>query len=116
MCRALKVVCVAAGAPSLEALRRAASGPDWELATGATSADEALGQIEEQRPHVLVTWGSFRDLVEAVRARYPGMRIVWVGRGEDVPEANASIRSLKEVRDAIKGVPPPGGPVRGPSP
>jgi len=40
------------------------------------------------------------------------MRIVWVGRGEEVPEANASVRSLKEVRDAIRGLPPPGGPVR----
>ena len=112
MCRALKVVCVAAGAPSLEALKRATAGPDWELTPGATSAEEALAQIDGQRAHVLVTWGSFAELVRTARERYPGMRIVWVGRGEEVPEANASIRGLKGVREAVKGLPPPGGPVR----
>jgi hypothetical protein len=111
VCRALKVVCVAAGAPSLGALKRAAVGSDWELTPGATSAPEALAQIGEGA-HVLVTWGSFAELVRAARERYPGMRIVWVGRGEEVAEANASIRSLGEIRDAIRGLPPPGGPVR----
>ena len=43
---------------------------------------------------MLVTWGSFAELVRTARERYPGMRIVWVGRGEEVPEANASIRGL----------------------
>jgi hypothetical protein len=112
VCRALKVVCVAAGAPSLEALKRAAAGPEWELAPGTTSVEEALAQIEGLRAHVLVTWGSFAELVRTARERHPGMRIVWVGRGEEVPEANASIRGLKGVRDAIKGLPPPSGPVR----
>ncbi len=112
MCRALKVVCVAAGGPSLAALKRAATGAEWELTAGATSPDEALEQIEREHPHVLVTWGSFGDLVREVRGRRPGMRIVWVGRGEEVPEANASIRSLEDVRASIKGLPLPGGPVR----
>ncbi len=112
MCRALKVVCVAAGAPSLAALKRAAAGVVWELTAGATSQDEALAQIESELPLVLVTWGSFGELVREVRRRLPGMRIVWVGRGEEVPEANASVRSLEDVRRAIKSLPPPGGPVR----
>jgi hypothetical protein len=112
VCRALKVVCVAAGVPSLAALKRAAAGVDWELTAGATSQDEALAQIENELPLVLVTWGSFGELVREVRRRLPGMRIVWVGRGEEVPEANASVRSLQDVRGAIKSLPPPGGPVR----
>jgi hypothetical protein len=112
MCRALKVVCVAAGAPSLGALKRAVAGPEWELTAGATSAAEALAQLESERAHVLVTWGSFAELVGEARQRWPGLRIVSVGRGEKVPGADASIRSVKEVRDAIRGLSPPAGPVR----
>ncbi|MDP9342745.1 MAG: hypothetical protein M3Q23_11780 [Actinomycetota bacterium] len=103
---------MAVGAPSLAALKQAAAGAEWELVDGTTSADEALAEIERERPHVLVTWGSFAELVREARRRYPGMRIVWVGRGEEIPEANASLPGLEGVRDAIKGLPPAGGPVR----
>jgi len=112
VCRALKVLCVADGSPSLASLKRAASGAEWELTAGATTADDALAQLESERPHVLVTCGPFGELVREVRRRVPGMRIVWVGEDHELPEASASVRSPDEVRAAIRGLPPPGGPVR----
>ena len=110
MCRALQVLCVANGAPSLDALRRAAVGQEWEVA-GATGGDEALKALDATRPHVLVAWGALADLVKQARRRFPGLRIVAVGRTA-VPEADVNITSIKDVRSAILGVPPVGGPVR----
>ena len=111
MCRALQVVCVAAGEPSLRTLKRAAVSKDWELTLGATDADAALEQIAERRAHVLVAWGAFGDLVRRARERFPGLRIVAVGR-TPIEEADVNLNSIKGVRDAVLGVPPPGGPVR----
>ena len=109
MCRALQVVCVAADAESLQALKRAAVSQDWELTPGATDAEEALAQIEDRRAHVLVVWGEFPGLVERAHELRPGLRIVAVGDGAD---ADATVTSTEDVRGAVLGIPPPGGPVR----
>lgn len=109
MCRAVKVLCVAPGGDALAALKRAAVTADWELSPGATSEEEALAQLESERPHVLVVFGEFAGLVGKAREAYPFMRIV---ADRDVPGATAVAASMEEVRDAVKGLPRPGGPIR----
>jgi hypothetical protein len=109
MCRALKVLCVAEDRGAVSALKRATVSAEWELTPGATSEEEALAQLESERPHVLVAFGDFEALVRKARASFPGIRIV-VDR--DVPEATMVVRSADEVRAGVKGLPPPGGPVR----
>lgn len=110
MCRALTVLCVAEDAESLLALKRASVSADWELAPGACSEAEALEQLESEHPHVVVVFGAFGPLVEAIRDRVPYVRIV---ADRDLPGANAVVASLAEVRAAVTGLPRPGGPVRG---
>ena len=109
MCRALQVVCVAADAESLSALKHAAVAQDWELTAGATDGDAALAQLEERRAHVLVVWGEFDGLVERARELRPGMRVVAVAGS--VADADVRVESIDEVRDSILGIPPRGGPV-----
>jgi len=107
LCRAVKVLCVAADEASLADLKRAAVGADWELTSGATSEEGALAQLED-RPHVMVVWGLFPDLMQAARQLRPALRIVGsVG----VIGADSVVESLDEVRGAIAGLPRPGGPV-----
>jgi hypothetical protein len=111
MCRALQVVCVASDGPSLQMLKRATVSQDWELTTGATDAEDALAQIEERRAHVLVVWGPFGELVRRARERRPALRIIAVV-DEPVGQADMNLASIEEVRAAVLGVTPPGGPVR----
>jgi hypothetical protein len=108
MCRALKVLCVAEDEDALGALERATVSAEWELAGGATSEPDAIGQIDAERPHVLVVFGSFDRLIALVREGFPGMRIV---TDRDAPGATAVATSLEEVRGLVKGIPRPGGPV-----
>jgi hypothetical protein len=108
MCRALKVLCVAPDADRLAALKRAAVSADWELTSGATSEAEALERLEAEHPHVAVVVGGLEGFVREARRRYPFLRIV-VDR--PVPEASAVVADLGEVRDAIRGLPRPAGPV-----
>lgn len=108
MCRALKVLCVAPDAVSLAELKRASVSADWELARGAIGEEEALAQLEEEQPHVVVAFGELGDLVERVRAKLPFLRIV---TDREVPGASV-VASLEEVRTAVKALPRPGGPVR----
>ena len=110
MCRALQVLCVAGGEPSLDALKRAAVGQEWEV-SGAVGAEAALRELSARSPHILVVWGAFGDLVRQAREASPGLRIVAVGRSP-MAEADVNLSSIKDVRNAILGVPPPGGPVR----
>jgi hypothetical protein len=110
MCRALQVLCVATGKPSLDALKRATVAQEWEL-IGAVGSEEAMVALKSGHPHVLVVWGSFADVVREARASFPGLRIVAVGR-DPIEEADVSITSISGVRDAILGTPPVGGPVR----
>ena len=109
MCRAVKVMCVASDEDALRALKRASVAAEWELTPGAPDADAALRQLEEERPHFLVAFGTYGDLVTTARARHPGLRIV---TDRDVPGADVVATSLDEVRDALVGAPRPGGPVR----
>lgn len=109
MCRALKLMCVAEDAESLAALKRAAVSADWELAPGAVTEEDALVQLEEERPHILVAFGPFEGLVARARERFPALRIV---ADRDLPGASVVAASLEEVRGAVLGLPRPGGPVR----
>ena len=113
MCRALLVLCVARDPERLRALRLAAAGAGWELAPGATSTDEALRQLDERGPHVLVVEGDLGDLVAAARAARPRLHVISVGR---LPGADAEVGGLDEVRGAVAATASPGGPVRGPAP
>ena len=108
MCRAVRVLCVAQDRASLDALKRASVSAEWELCAGATDLRPALDQIDLERPHALVAFGPFADLVALVAERFPGMRIV-TDRG--TPGATAVAASLEEVRDLLASQPRPGGPV-----
>jgi hypothetical protein len=105
VCRALKVLCVAPDAAALEALRRASVSAEWELAPGATSEEEAMARLHEQRPHVLVVFGAFPGLVDRALEAYPFLRVI---ADREMPGAVA-VGSVDEVRAAVKGS---GGPVR----
>jgi hypothetical protein len=107
VCRPLNVLCVAGDPQTLAALKRAAVGAEWELATGAISDAEALTQLEAERPHVLVVFGPFEALCALARERLPAIRIV---ADRDLPGADAVASSLDEVRTAVTGLAWPGGP------
>jgi len=109
VCRAVKVLCVATNRESLAELKRAAVAAEWELAPGATSAEEALTQIAAERPQMLVAFGPFDELVALVRERVPWIRIV---TDRDAPGADVVATSLEEVRGALVAQPRPGGPIR----
>jgi hypothetical protein len=109
MCRALKVLCVASDAEALAALKAATVAADWELCPGATDLRGALDQIDVERPHLLVAFGDFEELVALVAERFPGMRIV---TDRDAPGATVVATSLEDARGLLRGQPRPGGPVR----
>jgi hypothetical protein len=109
MCRAVKVLCVAPDDDSLAALKRAAVGAAWELTPGATDLRSALDQIDLERPHALVVFGPFDELVALAAERFPGIRIV---TDRDTPGASAVARSRDDVRGLLTQLPRPGGPVR----
>ena len=108
MCRALKVLCLAPDRDALVALKNAAVSAEWELASGATTEADAIGQIDAERPHVLVVFGPFERVVSLARGRFPAM---WIITDRDAPGATAVATSLKDVRGLVKGIPRPGGPV-----
>jgi hypothetical protein len=108
MCRALKVLCVAADASALAELKRAAVSAEWELAPGATTEGDAIRQLHAERPHVLVVFGSFPALVERALEASPYLRVV---SDRAIPGAVA-VGSLEQVRAAVKSSNGPGGPVR----
>jgi hypothetical protein len=109
MCRALKVLCVAADPESLTALKKATVSADWELSAGAINETDALAMIDVDRPHALVAFGAFGNLVALISERFPGMRIV-VDR--QTPGATDVAGSLEDVRGLLRGAPRPGGPIR----
>ena len=108
MCRALKVLVVAPDAESLGALKRAAVSADWELTRGATDEAAALAQLEDEHPHVVVAFGDAGGFVAEARRRYPLLRIV---TDRPIPETSAVVADLAEVREAIRALPRPGGPI-----
>ena len=108
VCRAVKVLCVASDQASLDSLKRASVSAEWELCPGATDLRSALDQIDVERPHMLVAFGPFSQLVALVSERFPGVRIV---TDRDSPGATVVAASLEEVRDLLRSQPRPGGPV-----
>jgi hypothetical protein len=109
MCRALKVLCVASDRQALMDLKRAAVSAEWELAPGAITKDDALAQLEAERPDVLVVFGEFEAVVSLVRGDRPSMRIVC---DRELPGATVVVERPEEIRDAVRALPRPGGPVR----
>lgn len=102
-CRALTVLCAAAGSTRLAELKRAAVAAEWELVGGAASLDELTAQLGDRRPHVVVVDASLgAGAVERVRTLRPEARIVGVG-GVEGADTNAT--TLEEVRGAILGTP-----------
>ena len=109
MCRAPKVLCVASDPQALTALKRAAVSAEWELLSGATTEDDALAQLEAGRPHVLVVLGDFQGLVSRAREGWPNLRIIC---DRDLPGVTVAVTAPEEIRDAVRSLPHPGGPVR----
>ena len=109
MCRALKVLCVASDRQALMDLKREAVSAEWELAPGAITEDDALAQLEAERPDVLVLFGEFEELVSRVREGRPTIRIVC---DRELPGATVVVERPEEIRDAVRALPSPGGPVR----
>jgi hypothetical protein len=102
-CRALQVLCAAANAERLDALKRAAVAAEWELVGGAVSLEELLVDLSERRPNVVVLDASLgQDAAIRAREVLPQARIVSVGR---MPGADALASGLPGVRAAIMGVP-----------
>ncbi len=109
MCRAVKVLCVATDEDALVRLRRASVGAEWELVPGAIDLRGALDQLDVERPHALVAFGPFAELVALAAERFPGMRII---TDRESPGASAVATSLEDVRGLLAQQPRPGGPVR----
>jgi hypothetical protein len=108
MCRAVKVLCVAADDDALRALRQLTTAAEWELTSGATNETDALGLIDSERPHAVVAFGDFERLVSLVRDRFPAMRIV---TDRDTPGTNAVAASREDVREVLRSLGQPGGPI-----
>ncbi len=109
MCRAVKVLCVATDQDALVRLRRASAGAGWELVAGAIDLRGALDQLDVERPHALVVFGPFDDLVALAAERFPGMRII---TDRETPGASVVAASMEDVRELLAEQPRPGGPVR----
>jgi hypothetical protein len=108
VCRALKVLCVAPDADALAVLKRATVSSEWELVGGATDGAEALRQLHEERPHVVVVFGPFDPFVEQALEAYPALRVV---ADRAFPGASAVVQGPGEIRGAVLGRTRPGGPV-----
>ena len=102
------MLCVAGDEETLVSLKRAAVSAEWELAPGALDLRGALDQLDVERPHVLIAFGAFEELVRLAHERFPGMRIV---TDRDAPGATVIATSIDEVRGLVLGQPRPGGPV-----
>jgi len=109
VCRAVKVLCVATDEDALLRLRHASVGAGWELVAGATNLRGALDQLDVERPHALVVFGPFAELVTLAAERFPGLRII---TDRDTPGASVVATSVEDVRELLAEQPRPGGPVR----
>jgi hypothetical protein len=110
VCRALKVMCAAADAERLELLKRASVAATWELVGGAITLDELVKQIDEWRPDVVVVDAALGPgAAERIRAAHRRARVVSVG---PMAAADAVAALPEDVRSAILGISPPGGPIR----
>lgn len=102
------MLCVAGDEEELRALRLATTAAEWELTPGATSETDALGVVDTERPHAMVAFGPYEQLVWLVRERFPAMRIV---TDRDTPGASAVATSRDAVREALRSLARPGGPI-----
>jgi len=112
MCRALKVLCVASDREQLLALKRAVVAAEWELCPGATDLRGALDQLDADRPHAMVVFGPFEELVALAADRFPGMRIV---TDHAMPGSSAVVMETTDAREALRLQARPGGPVVSPA-
>lgn len=108
VCRAVKVLCVAGDEEELRALRLATTAAEWELTPGATNQADALGVVDSERPHAIVAFGPYEQLVSLVRERFPAMRIL---TDRDTPGASAVATSRDDVREVLRSLARPGGPI-----
>jgi hypothetical protein len=104
----MRVLCVAIDAESLTALRLATTAAEWELTLGAMNETDALAVIDAERPQALVAFGPYERLIGLARERFPAMRIV---TDRDTPGASAVAASHDEVRERLRALAGPGGPV-----
>jgi len=104
----VKVLCVATDEEALARLLRASVGAEWELVPGAVDLRGALDQLDVERPHALVVFGPFAELVALTAERFPGTRII---TDREAPGATAVAASLEDVRGLLAQQPRPGGPV-----
>jgi hypothetical protein len=103
MCRALRVLCAAPEVDRLGELKRAAVSAHWELVGGALSVEGLEAQLVQWEPDVLVLdSGLGPAAVARCREARPLARIVVVGE---------AATEIEGVREAILGMPGPGGPV-----
>jgi hypothetical protein len=102
------VLCIAPDATRLQELKRAAVAAEWELAPGATELREALEQIDTLRPHAIVVFGPFEELVSLVAERFPAITIV---ADHDMPGVTDVVEETTDVRAALRMQRRPGGPV-----
>ena len=93
-------MCAAPDPPALQALKRASVGAEWELSAGATSAEEALRQLEDHHAFALVVTEPVPGLVRRARERFPDLRIV--GFQEALSEgADRVVDSPEGIRAAL---------------
>src|SRR5437763_11139635 len=91
-------------------LKRAAVSASWEVVDGPGTADELAAAVAAERPDVVVIDEGLTGLAVArVRRARRGVRVVSVG---SLPGVDASVPALEGLRDAIMGLPGPGGPAR----
>lgn len=110
MCRALTVLCAAPDRERLSALKGAAVSAHWELVGGALTVDELVKQLDEFKPDVVVVDATLGPEAGALaRDVRPGVRVVSLG---SMPGADVEAAAADDVRAAVLGIPPPGGPVR----
>lgn len=100
---------MADGRARLAEVERAVVAAEWELCAGAATEMEAVAQLDAERPHVLIALGPFDELVATARERFPALRIV---TDRELPESDAVVASLEQLRDIVRTTSPPRGPVR----
>jgi hypothetical protein len=113
VCRSLKVLCAAGDTDRLAALRRACVSAHWELVGGSTDTEDLIAQLHGRRPDVVVVGVELGEKAVSLVRSAPWARIVVVGPGGEalIGAADAWASSLDQVREAVLGLPAPGGPV-----
>jgi hypothetical protein len=102
------VLCVAEDPQASRCAGRATASTEWELVSGAIGEDEALRRLHEERPHVVVVFGSFEGFVARALEAFPALRVI---ADRDLPGSASVVTSPEEVRGAVLDRPRPGGPL-----